>query len=34
MDNPLSEVSIEQLAGIFAEDGQLRWSDLELPSLG
>jgi len=29
MDNPLSEVTIEQLADIFAEDGKaVRWSDL------
>jgi phosphate transport system substrate-binding protein len=29
MDNPLSEVTLEQLAGIFAEDGAtVRWSDL------
>ena len=29
MDNPLSEVTIEQLADVFAEDGKaVRWSDL------
>jgi len=29
MDNPLSEVTIEQLADIFAEDGKaVRWSDM------
>ena len=29
MDNPLSEITIEQLANIFAEDGRaVRWSDL------
>ena len=29
MDNPLSEITIEQLANIFAEDGKaVRWSDL------
>jgi len=29
MDNPLSEITVEQLADIFAEDGKaVRWSDL------
>lgn len=37
MDNPLSEITIEQLANIFAEDGKaVRWSDLgvSIPGVG
>jgi len=37
MDNPLSEITIEQLADIFAEDGTaVRWSDLgvSIPGVG
>ena len=37
MDNPLSEITIEQLANIFAEDGKaVRWSDLgvSIPEVG